>query len=175
MIEYIFIINFFEDININIIYYKLSQTWTSLTGTLPIIAFFWEQRESLLHIFSCIFLWWLTCTTATLYWCSTCIVARFHSPRKPANVVSFFSGRGRSGSSQMRNPGTEEASEWGCINPNTTKQTTASCMAMEFFYKLKHNLEDWTTDDMTCAYLSQIDVTDSSGVCSFMTVKWKWK
>ena len=43
--EYIFIINLFENININTIYYKLGQSYTNLTGTLPIITFFYGWRE----------------------------------------------------------------------------------------------------------------------------------
>jgi len=38
--EYIFIINLFGNISINIIYYKFGQTWTSLTGTNPILHYF---------------------------------------------------------------------------------------------------------------------------------------
>jgi hypothetical protein len=40
VIEYIFTINLAGEININTIYYKLRQSWTSLTGAFPIIAFF---------------------------------------------------------------------------------------------------------------------------------------
>jgi hypothetical protein len=45
VIEHIFIINLFGDINVNIICYKLGQTWTSLMSTHPIIAFFLGRRE----------------------------------------------------------------------------------------------------------------------------------
>jgi len=46
IIEYIFIINLFRDINVNNIYYKLGQTWVNLTGTHPIIASFRGLREN---------------------------------------------------------------------------------------------------------------------------------
>jgi hypothetical protein len=45
VIQYIFIINLFGDVNANVIFYKLGQTWASLTGTLSIIAFFSGRRE----------------------------------------------------------------------------------------------------------------------------------
>jgi hypothetical protein len=47
VIEYIFIINLFRNINANIIFYKLDQTWINLTGTLSIIMFFTGQSEYL--------------------------------------------------------------------------------------------------------------------------------
>jgi hypothetical protein len=43
VIEYIFTINLAGEININTIYYKLRQSWTSLTGAFPIIAFFLDR------------------------------------------------------------------------------------------------------------------------------------
>jgi hypothetical protein len=45
VIEYIFTINLFRDINANTIYYKLGQTWTQLTGTDTTIALFYRQKE----------------------------------------------------------------------------------------------------------------------------------
>jgi hypothetical protein len=48
VVEYIFIINLFGDINANNIFYKLSQIWANLTGTDHIIVFFCEQREYVL-------------------------------------------------------------------------------------------------------------------------------
>ena len=45
LIEYIFVINLFWDINAYTIYYKLSQSWTSLTGTFFIIVFFSVRME----------------------------------------------------------------------------------------------------------------------------------
>ena len=47
-VEYIFIINLFGDINVNNIFYRLSQIWASLTGMDPIIAFFCGRREYVL-------------------------------------------------------------------------------------------------------------------------------
>ena len=37
--------NLFEDVNINTIYYKLSQSWAKLTSTDPIITFFFVDGE----------------------------------------------------------------------------------------------------------------------------------
>jgi len=48
VVEYIFIINLFRDINANNIFCKLSQIWTILTGTDPIIAFFCGRMEYVL-------------------------------------------------------------------------------------------------------------------------------
>jgi hypothetical protein len=52
VIESIFLILLFGEINVSVVSYKLDQTWTSLTDTDPIIAFFskWSPREENLAI-----------------------------------------------------------------------------------------------------------------------------
>jgi hypothetical protein len=45
VIEYIFKINLFRDININTIYYKFCQNWAQLTDTDNIIALFCGRME----------------------------------------------------------------------------------------------------------------------------------
>ena len=48
MMGYIFVIDFGRYINVNINYYRHSQTLTNLTGANPIIAFFLGRRSILL-------------------------------------------------------------------------------------------------------------------------------
>ena len=43
--KYIFILNWFGAINMNTINWKLGQTWTNFSGTQPIVACFYGQRE----------------------------------------------------------------------------------------------------------------------------------
>jgi hypothetical protein len=49
VIEYIFIINLFRDININTIYYKPCQSLANITGTFSIITFFYGVSTISIH------------------------------------------------------------------------------------------------------------------------------
>jgi hypothetical protein len=121
--------------------------------------------------------WWLTCTTVTLYWRSTCIVARFHHVNRLTLCVCFFSGRGRChkcGIPAQRSPPVIEVAlstpTWLSKQQLHAWQPTGNAQWSSF---TKCNIT-WKTE-LLMRWHVQIHVTECSGVCSFMIVKWNWK